>query len=133
MKGFSPLLATVAFAAVTFPAFLLTPKIRNMRVEYRTAEAIRDITNHLRSHGGEWPSSPSQLGNRYPEDGEVRIDYSMTSGRILANPALLERAVRPVSGKFRTYPHLRQDLESLLAVLRKTHKSDEEISPEIRR
>lgn len=130
IKGLPPRLVAAVFTfAVLLVALLLASRILSMRAEYRTADAIRDLRNYLRNHGGEWPSAPSDLGNHYPEGGGVVIDYSLTSERILADPGLLQRAVRPASGKFRTYPHYRRDLESLLAVLRESREPGEEVLP----
>ena len=112
-------LLTAAAVAAT-----LVPKFRNMKSEYRTAEAIHDLTRFVSQHDGKWPSSPADLGGKYPADGEVIIDYTMTSTRLIENRSLLREAVRPQSGKFHTYPHYEKKLDELHAALREAHRSD---------
>jgi len=84
-----------------------------------TAGTIRELKTYVEEHAGEWPASPAALGGG--DRKGVWIDYSMTSDRILATPELLKGAVRPVSGKFYTYPRYHEDLESLLEVIQETN------------
>ncbi|MCW1925410.1 hypothetical protein OKA05_22810 [Luteolibacter arcticus] len=99
-------------------AALLIPKFRNMKSEYGTVEAIRDLQEFVRRHDGRWPASPADLGGKYPVGGKVVIDYAMTSTRLVEDRALLREAVRPRSGKFYTYPHYQKRLDELHDTLR---------------
>ena len=104
-------------------AALLVPKFRNMKSEYGTVEAIHDLQEFARQHDGKWPTSPADLGGKYPVGGEVFIDYAMTSPRLIEDRALLHEAVRPRSGKFYTYPHYQERLGELYSVLREANKT----------
>ena len=119
-KLFGVLLLAVAIASI----LILKPKFDNMASEYGTAAAISDIAGYLRNHQGKWPASPAELGYpATPGKKDPVIDYSLDSKRILANPGLLDTAVRPRDGRFYTYPHHRRDLDGLLEVLRETNPS----------
>lgn len=94
---------------------------RRLKAEYETAGAIRDLERYVRENNGKWPTSSAALGKGYRD--AVIIDYSMSAERILSAPELLRDAVRPSSGKFRTYPNYEQDLKSLLKAIREAKDS----------
>ncbi len=125
MKRFLKILGLIFVILVIMIIWALYPKFSNMRSEYGTAQAIRDIESYVLHNNGDWPSSPEDLENKYPVEGNVTIDYSITSEELIADPSKLQQAVRPRSGKFYTYPYYKQDLEQLLRFL----KADYSVSP----
>lgn len=112
------ILITLAIAMVV----ILYPIFSNMRSEYGTGQAVRDITSYVRKNEGKWPSSPEELENKYPVGGKVVIDYSVTADELIADPDKLQEAVRPKSGKFYTYPHYNQHLDDLLRTLKQVRE-----------
>ena len=122
MKKLIKITALIVVALIIMIAVALYPKLQNMGSEYATAQAIRDIEDHLRENQGRWPSSPEKLKNKYPLDGAVIIDYSATSRELVGTPDRLRSAVRPRSGKFYTYPHYDSQIAELLSVLRETNR-----------
>ncbi len=125
MRKLAKLIGVLALAVVIALVMSFKPKFDNMASEYGTARAISAIADYLRTHQGKWPASPADLGYpATPGKKDPVIDYSLDSQRILANPGLLDTAVRPRDGHFYTYPHHRRDLDRLLEVLRETNPSD---------
>jgi hypothetical protein len=100
---------------------MMVPRFLNMRSEYGTSRAIADLKEHLRSNEGRWPVSAEELGGKYPVNGSVQVDYSMTSARLIESPRLLREAVRPRSGRFDTFPHYDAMIGELHEVLRETN------------
>lgn len=100
---------------------IMVPRFLNMGAEYGTSRAITDLKAHLRSNKGRWPVSAEELGGKYPADGSVQVDYSMTSARLIESPWLLREAVRPRSGRFDTFPHYDAMIGELHEVLRETN------------
>jgi hypothetical protein len=117
MKWFPRLVIAAVLLAVAAVASILAPRFRNMQSEYATAEAIHELNVFVLANDGRWPVSPADLRGKFPADGEVVIDYTMTSSRLIENRSLLREAVRPRSGKFYTYPHYEQKLDGLHAAL----------------
>jgi hypothetical protein len=107
--------------AVVWVATNFIPKFRNMKSEYGTAQAIHDLQEFVQRHEGKWPASAADLGGKYPTGGEVVIDYTMTSPRLIENRSLLREAVRPRSGMFYTYPSYEEKLDGLHAALREAN------------
>ncbi len=124
MKRFLRILAIAVVAVIVTAAALLIPRFRNMESEYATARAIGELKEFLQTHDGRWPDSPGDLGGRYPVNGGVHIDYSVTSPRLIGSPLLLREAVRPRSGRFYTYPHFDDMIGSLHAVLKETNPGE---------
>jgi len=118
MKRLLKIFIAAILLAIAYVAAFLVPKLRNMKSEYGTVEAIHDLQEFARQHDGKWPTSPADLSGKYPADGEVVIDYTMTSPRLIKNRDLLGEAVRPRSGKFYTYPHYQERLNELYGTLR---------------
>ncbi|MES2569325.1 MAG: hypothetical protein V4710_04640 [Verrucomicrobiota bacterium] len=116
------ILAAAVLAVIVAAAAVLTPKLRNMGSEYETAQAIEELKEYVERHAGRWPGSSNDLGGRYPVGGRVHLDYSMTSARLIENPALLRDSVRPRSGRFYTFPHYDKMIGGLHAVLRETNQ-----------
>lgn len=114
------LVIAVVTVLVTAVAGLI-PKFRAMESEYATAQAIGDLKDYLRLHDGRWPASPDDLGGRYPVNGSVHVDYSMTSARLIESPWLLREAVRPRSGRFQTFPHYDEMIDELHGALKETN------------
>lgn len=98
-------------------AVILYPKFSNMKSEYGTGQALRNISNYVLKNDGKWPSSPGALDDRYTAGSGVFVDYSVTTDELIENPDKLKEAVRPESGKFYTYPHYQRDLDALLDAL----------------
>lgn len=126
MKRLFRILAVACVAVIATAAILLFPKFRSMESEYATAQAIGDLKEYLRSHDGRWPESSADLGGKYPVDGSVHVDYSMTSARLIENPSLLREAVRPRSGRFHTFPHYDEMIGGLHEVLRESNAVDDQ-------
>jgi hypothetical protein len=129
MKRLIQIIALIFVALIIVSAVSLYPKFENMKSEYDTAQAIRDIEVYLRENQGSWPRSPEQLGNKYLPGGKVVVDYSASSGQLIASPNTLRSAVRPRSGKFYTYPHYDWQIDDLLLVLRETNNSEQAVAP----
>ena len=124
MKGLIHIVELIVVALIIVVAVCLYPNFKNMKSDYGTAQAIRDIETHLRENQGRWPKSPKQLGRKYPLGDEVVVDYSATSSELVADPDGLRNAVRPRSGKFYTYPHYDMQIADLLLALRETNDSE---------
>lgn len=118
MKWLAKLFLAAVLLGIAAVAAIMIPKFRNMKSEYGTAQAIRDLTEFVTEHDGRWPASSAELGGKYPTGGEIVIDYTMTSSRLIENRSLLREAVRPRSGKFYTYPDYEEKLDGLHAALR---------------
>ena len=97
-------------------AVILVPKFRNMASEYHTARAIHDLELYIEK-SGEWPSDASQLFPNGTDNSGIYIDYSVTIARLRENRDLLAESIRPISGKFYTYPHYEADIERLREVI----------------
>lgn len=115
------IMAIAVVVVIAAVAGMMVPRFLNMRAEYGTSRAIDDLKVHLRANGGRWPVSAEELGGKYPVNGSVHVDYSMTSGRLLESPWLLREAVRPRSGRFDTFPHYDAMIGELHEVLRETN------------
>lgn len=124
MRIFLKIAGVLALGAFTLLAFILGPRFWNMKSEYFTAGAIGDLTSYVRTHEGKWPASPSELGDEFPADGLVHIDYSVAAKQLIADPDLLREAVRPRSGKFYTYPSYEEDLVDLLAAIKESQPNE---------
>ena len=129
MKRLIQIAALIVAAVIIMNAVALYPRLSNMQSEYDTAQAIRDIDSYVRENHGQWPSSPEQLQNKYPFRGDVMIDYTLTSGELIANPAKLRNAVRPRSGRFYTYPHYDLQIDGLLLALQESSPSEQAVAP----
>ena len=93
----------------------LIPRLWNMTAEYVTAAVIRDTEEYVVRSQGRWPQSWADLGedrSRY-----TTIDFAIDPKS--SSKADVARAIRPVSGKFLTYPHADRDLERLFATMRR--------------
>jgi hypothetical protein len=123
MRRLFQILAAAVVLAAVVGAALVIPIFRNMSSEYGAIGAIHDLEEYIRQHDGRWPASPGDLGGKYPIGGEVYLDYSMTSSRLIESPRLLREAVRPKSGKFYTYPHYDEKINELHAVIRSANQS----------
>ena len=124
MKRFFQIMAVAIAVLAVAGAGLLIPRLRNMSSEYGTAQAIRDVKEHLQSHGGKWPVSPADLGGKFPVNGSVHVDYSVTSARLIESPALLRDSIRPRSGRFHTFPHCDEMIRDLHEVLKETNQRE---------
>ena len=120
LRIFLKIAGLLALGVFALLAVILGPRFWNMKSEYFTAGAIGDLRAYVRAHEGKWPTSPSDLGDEFPADGLVHIDYSVTADQLIANPDLLHQVVRPRSGKFYTYPRYEEDLEELLAAIKES-------------
>jgi hypothetical protein len=116
-------MAIAVVVLIVAGAGMMVPRFLNMRSEYGTSQAIADLKVHLRSNEGRWPRSAEELGGKYPVNGGVHVDYSMTSARLIESPWLLREAVRPRSGRFDTFPHYDAMIGELHEVLRETNPS----------
>ena len=102
---------------VTVAGIYLYPKFSNMNSEYATASAIQKIRQHIEKTG-EWPKSLSDLNLDKSNEMHVYINYDVTTDEILENPLLLKESIRPQSGKFYTYPHYKQGLDTILQTIK---------------
>jgi hypothetical protein len=117
MKWLVKLFLAALLLGIVAVAAILVPKFRNMKSEYGTAAAIHELKVFVLANEGRWPASPGDLRGRFPSDGDVVIDYTMTSSRLIENRSLLREAVHPRSGKFYTYPRYEENLDQLHAAL----------------
>jgi hypothetical protein len=124
MKQMLKIVALVIVALIIVIVIAMYPTLSNIKSEYATAQAIRDLGQYIRYHEGQWPSAPEDMGSKYPRGGSVFIDYSIRSSALILNPGLLPESVRPKSGIFRIYPHYDEDLSALLLTLKETNKSE---------
>jgi hypothetical protein len=93
----------------------LIPRLWNMKAEYVTAGVIRDTEEYVVRSNGRWPQSWADLG----EDRSRYTNINFAIDPDSSSKADVGRAIRPVSGKFLTYPHADRDLERLFATMRR--------------
>jgi hypothetical protein len=99
------------------------PRLWNMTAEYVTAAVIRDTEEYVVRSQGRWPQSLADLG----EDRSRYTTINFAIDPKSSSKADVVRAIRPVSGKFLTYPHADRDLERLFATMRRV--SDGKLEP----
>lgn len=113
-------LATVIVLLVGAPVWFYYPQVSNLTNEYTTAAVICDLDAFVAKNPGAWPTSWQDLG-----DGSDRSDYTyfrfdITVAELLAQPELIYPAVRPVTGKYLTYPHAKEQLDEVMRKLKES-------------
>lgn len=109
-------LAIVLAALVCVATWIFGPPLLNMKSEYVTARVISDVRIFVEKNDGKWPKSWQDLGGH---------DYTaFTTMNFNLDPDTASRdevvdAIQPRSGKYYTYPHAREQLESLYDALAK--------------
>jgi hypothetical protein len=84
----------------------LWTKFSNMKAEYVTAGVISKVAVFVERTGGQWPKSWGDLGE--DQSAFTVVDFSLDPSRATLEEVIA--AVRPRSGRFRTYPHARDEL-----------------------
>jgi hypothetical protein len=100
-------------ALVAAVSATLLPRLWNMRAEYVTADVIRKTEAYVAQSHGQWPRSWSDLGEDM--SAYTAIDFSLDPEKASARD--VAAAIKPVSGRYLTYPHAKRDLERLYSVL----------------
>lgn len=110
----------VAFVVLSF--LLLLVKIyrdfsRQLKAEYNAAQVIRDVTQYVQAQQGRWPASWNDIPNGAFARQYVIIRFDVTPAELLDDPALMQSAIRPISGEYLTYPHAERQLNELREIL----------------
>ncbi len=108
-------IALVISGLVAALAAGLVPRLWNMTAEYVTAGVIRDTEEYVVRSQGRWPKSWADLG----EDRSRYTTINFAVDPDSSSKADVASAIRPVSGRFLTYPHADRDLERLFATMRR--------------
>jgi hypothetical protein len=104
------LVAALALGAlVAVVAAPLVPQIWNLKAEYTTAVVIRRAEAFVSENRGRWPRSWADLGEDM--SAYTTIDFSLDPEKASASD--VAAAIKPVSGRYLTYPHAEQDLKRL--------------------
>jgi hypothetical protein len=97
--------------------------IQSVTNYYLAGQVVREVSGFIESNSGQWPESWDQLtaDERDPRIPiRVRIDFSLTSDQILADPSLLNRAITAPAKPYAPFPGHRDHIFSLLKVIRKS-------------
>jgi hypothetical protein len=98
-----------------FPLFIQYP---NLTHEYATAGVIADVQEFVENHDGQWPESWSDIGSGRDLSEHTVVRFDLTTQDFIDDPALIHEAIRPVTGKYITYPHAQRQLENLLETIK---------------
>jgi hypothetical protein len=126
-------LRTLLLAFVVMSVILLIVKYfvdfnRRLGAEYRTAQVIRDVTKYVEINRGKWPASWDDIP--YGDDARwyVVMRFDLKVAELIDDPALIQSAIVPISGKYLIYPHAEQQLNDLRDILVRFHSGPAAIS-----
>ena len=88
-----------------------------LTAEYTTASVINEVTSYIESHNGQWPRSWSDMSDGDYARHYVQMRFDVSTDELIANPDLIQTVIVPKSGVYHTYPHARDDLDQLQAIL----------------
>ena len=116
MLIFVGVMALLAFA--TAPLYRLNQRLR---AEYTTAQVIRDTTDFVELHNGQWPASWDDLPTGDHARQLVQMRFDVDIDELIRNPQLIHTTIVPVSGEYHIYPHAERQLNELRDVLIRYH------------
>jgi hypothetical protein len=105
-------------AAAMAPLFRLN---RRLKVEYTTAAVIRDTTDFVELHKGQWPTSWDDLPNGERARQLVQMRFDVNIDELIRDPRLIQTTIVPVTGEYHIYPHAERQLNDLRDVLIRHH------------
>lgn len=111
-------LLVAALAVAGLIGWALYPKISNLNNEYITAQVIGDLDQYVAAHPGAWPKNWKELGKGLDRSQYTRFRFDLTVEQILAQPELIYDAAQPVTGRYLTYPHAREQLDEVVRKLK---------------
>jgi hypothetical protein len=119
-------LPTLFLAVAVIALFALAAKRFNdwdhqLKAEYATAGVIRDVTQFVESHKGQWPKSWDDIPDGNSCRHYVRMRFDVKTDDLVADPNLIQSAIAPASGVYHTYPHAERQLNQLRDVLVRFH------------
>jgi hypothetical protein len=94
-----------------------------MNAEYITAGVIREVTKFAETHQGEWPRTWDDIPGDTRAPRYVHVDFDVDLEQLIDDPERIQRAIQPVTGVYRTYPHARRHLEELREII-VAHRTD---------
>jgi hypothetical protein len=107
------LFAFVLFAIVGTAAKFWYDLDRRLKSEYGTAQVIRDVTQYVQTHQGNWPRSWADIPEGEYAHSYVKLRFDVDPKELVANPQLIQTTITPLSGEYRTYPHAERQLNEL--------------------
>jgi len=84
-----------------------------LKSEYMTAQVIRDVTQYVRSHKGDWPRSWADIPQSEYARQYVKLKFDVDPDELVASPNLIQTTIVPMSGEYNTYPHAERQLNEL--------------------
>ena len=84
-----------------------------LKSEYATAQVIRDLAQYVRTHQGNWPRSWEDIPQSNFARPYVKVRFDVDREELVASPSLIQTTIRPMSGKYRVYPHAERQLYEL--------------------
>ena len=112
------ILGLALLAGVVYGGLCLNDAAHRRKCEYTTARVIRDVTEWVDSHHGQWPQSWNDIPGSEHVREYVRMRFDVTVEELLEDDDLIYNVVVPQSGEYRTYPHARYHLTELRKLLR---------------
>ena len=105
-------------ACVLVPVFKLNQRLT---AEYTTAAVIRDTTDFVELHNGQWPTNWDDLPNGEHASRLVRMRFDVKIDELIHDPQLIHTTIVPVTGEYHIYPHAERQLNELRDVLIRHH------------
>lgn len=105
-------LGGMALLLIGIAAWTLAPKLKNLKSEYGTADAIRATEAFVKEHHGQWPKSWSDLGMSN-QDALTTMNFNLNPNTATKETVLT--AIQPRNGKYYTFPHSVWMLENVYA------------------
>lgn len=116
------ILALVVLAIIAIVAKRVHDWDQQIKAEYATAGVIRDVTQFVESHKGQWPQSWDDIPEGNYARQYVRMRFDVNIDELVGDPILIQSAIVPLSGVYYTYPHAERKLNELRDVLVRLHK-----------
>ncbi len=110
------LIGSLLLITISFVAWSLTPKLRNLKSEYGTSDVIRATETFVIEHPGRWPRSWSDIGMK-DQSALTKINLNLNPSTAAKEEVLA--SIQPFNGKYYTFPHSRSMLENLYSDLKK--------------
>ncbi len=96
------------------------PQVSNLTNEYTTAAVIRDLDVFVTKNPGAWPTSWQELGDGSDRSECTHFRFDITVAELLARRELIYEVIRPVTGKYLTYPHAKEQLDEVFGKLKES-------------
>jgi hypothetical protein len=94
---------------------------RRLTAEYTVAAVIRDTTDFVELHNGQWPMSWDDLPNGDHARRFVQMRFDVDVDGLIRDPKLIHSTILPVTGEYHTYPHAESQLNELRDALIRHH------------